>query len=206
MDGVILDSLEKLSGCLIESVSNFCTSDRVFNEFKTYDLINPGLSRFDKVNYFLELQKEFTNYKREVLFDAILQEFDKLALNARLSSEIDENVFSFIDLNVEDNLFLLSNCDNNQLQTVSAHFGLHRIFGKNLIGTPPSKDLRMAQILSTSNSLEIFSISDSESDAIISRENKIKFAFIERFARDKGGWCLDSELKFANLKELRSIF
>ena len=64
----------------------------------------------------------------------------------------------------------------------------------------------MDQILSTRNERNIFSISDSESDAIIARDRKLKFVFIEKFARDKGEWCLHSELKLNDLKELRSIF
>ena len=206
MDGVILNSLERLSSCLIESVSNFCTSEEVFQDFKRHDLNNPGLSRFDKVNYFLELQKDSTDYNQEALFESILNEFNRLSLNARLNSELDESIFSFIDLNVENNLFLLSNCDNDQLQKVSAQFGLHRVFGKNLIGTPPNKDTRMDQILLSRNESNIFSISDSESDAIIARNNNMKFAFIQRFARDDGNWCLESEFKFTSLKELRLIF
>ena len=206
MDGVVLNSLEKLSSCLIDSISNFCTSEKVFQDFKKYDLINPGLSRFDKVKYFLELQKNLTDYNQEALFNSILQEFDRLSLIARLESDIDQSVFSFNDLNVNNNLYLLSNCDNDQLQKVSAQFGLHRVFGKNLIGTPPSKDSRMDQILRIRNETNIFSISDSESDAIIARDRKLKFVFIEKFARDKGDWCLSSELKLNDLQELRSIF
>ena len=203
MDGVVLDSLENLSNCLIESVSKFCISDKVYLEFKEFDISNPGISRFDKVNYFLDLQKDVSDYKRETVYSSILEEFDVLSLQARLKSEIDDAIFYFADLSDKYNLILLTNCDNHQLKIISAQFGLHKVFANKLIGTPPSKDLRMQQIISESKPSKTFSISDSESDAEIARKHEINFVFIERFARDNGEWCIESDLKFRKLEDFR---
>ena len=206
MDGVVLDSLENLSNCLIESVSKFCISDKVYLEFKEFDISNPGISRFDKVNYFLDLQKDVSDYKRETVYLSILEEFDVLSLQARLKSEIDDAIFYFADLSDKYNLILLTNCDNHQLKIISAQFGLHKVFANKLIGTPPSKDLRMQQIISENKPSKTFSISDSESDAVIARRHQLDFVFIQRFARDDGNWCQKKDLKFKNLSSFHEIF
>jgi phosphoglycolate phosphatase-like HAD superfamily hydrolase len=204
MDGVILDSLENLSNCLVESVAKFCISDKVYRDFKEFDLGNSGISRFDKVNYFLNLQKDVSDYKRETVYSSILEEFDKLSLRARLNSKIDDDIFHFVNLNEDYDLILLSNCDNQQLKIISAQFGLHKVFANKLIGTPPSKETRMQQILSENKPSKTYSISDSESDAVIARNHKLDFVFIERFARDNGGWCGENEQRFKNLLEFRT--
>lgn len=206
MDGVILDSLKNLSNCLVESVAKFCISDNVYQNFKEFDLGNPGISRFDKVNYFLNLQKDVSDYKRETVYSSILEEFDKLALQARLNSEIDDAIFHFGALPQNYNSILLSNCDNQQLKIISAQFGLHKVFANKLVGTPPSKEIRMQEIISDKAASKIYSISDSESDAVIARGNELDFVFIEKFARDNGDWCQKNELKFKNLVEFYSIF
>ena len=53
MDGVILDSLENLSSCLIKAVEPFCQSNEQYKEFSKFDRDNPGLSRFEKTDFFL---------------------------------------------------------------------------------------------------------------------------------------------------------
>ncbi len=204
MDGVILDSLDNLSSCLIESVAKFCISDKVYQDFKNYDIGNPGISRFGKVDYFLDLQKDVSDYKREKVYLSILEEFNRLSLQARLNSEIDEDIFQFAKADSDYDLVLLSNCDNQQLKIISAQFGLHKVFENRLIGTPPSKEIRMSQILEDYEPSSAYSISDSESDAIIARKHEMTFVFIEKFARDKGEWCVDKELKFENMFDFHS--
>jgi phosphoglycolate phosphatase-like HAD superfamily hydrolase len=201
MDGVILDSLENLSNCLVESVAKFCISDNVYLDFKEFDLKNPGISRFDKINYFLNLQKDVSDYKREAVYSSILEEFDTLSLQARLDSKIDDAVFHFANLTQNHDLILLSNCDNQQLKIISAQFGLHKVFANKLFGTPPSKEVRMQQIIGQYKPTKTYSISDSESDAVIARNHKLDFVFIEKFARDEGEWCITNELKFKNLND-----
>ena len=204
MDGVILDSLENLSNCLIKSVAKFCISDKVYLDFKEFDLENPGISRFDKINYFLNLQKDVSDYKREAVYSSILEEFDSLSLQARLDSKIDDAIFHFANLNQNHDLILLSNCDNQQLKIISAQFGLHKVFGNKLVGTPPSKEITMQQIIGQYKPTKTYSISDSESDAVIARNHKLDFVFIERFARGDGGWCGDKEQRFKNLSDFRT--
>jgi phosphoglycolate phosphatase-like HAD superfamily hydrolase len=206
MDGVILDSLENLSNCLVESVAKFCISDKVYQAFKEFDLGNPGISRFDKVNYFLNLQKDVSDYKRDTVYSSILEEFDKLSLQARLNSKIDDAIFHFGTLPKNYNSILLSNCDNQQLKIISAQFGLHKVFANKLVGTPPSKEIRMQEIISDNVASKTYSISDSESDALIARRNELDFVFIEKFARDTGDWCQENELKFKNLVDFYSTF
>lgn len=199
MDGVVLDSLDRLSQCMVKAIEPFCQTEEEYSSFVAFDLENPGLSRFQKVEYFLSLKEDISNLNVETIQETILSEFDTLSLQARLNSNIDNDIFLFTNFMPNENLFLLSNCDNRQLETIAAHFGFFQLFGGGLIGTPPNKSTRMAEITNKLSLDKVMSISDSQSDAEIARFHEVKFVFIEKFARDNGSWLKENELAFQNL-------
>ena len=52
MDGLILNSLDALSNCMQNAIESFCKNQKQFEDFKEYDFDNPGLSRFEKIDFF----------------------------------------------------------------------------------------------------------------------------------------------------------
>ena len=201
MDGVILDSLDNLSNCLIKAIEPFCQSDEQYQTFSKFDKENPGLSRFEKTDFFLASLPNVSHVKTEKIKQQILDHFDSFSLNARLSSTIDESTFILSKTIAPKNLILLSNCDNSQLTAIAAHFGFHQIFSGGIIGTPPSKKSRFSDLVNKHNPSAFVSISDSESDAIIARSLGVTFAFIQNFARDQALWLKDDENRFQTLLE-----
>lgn len=204
MDGVILDSLDNLSICLIKAIQPFCQSDEQYKKFSKYDRENPGLSRFEKTDFFLESLTNNSHVNTERIKQQILDQFNSFSLDARLDSEIDSFTYGLPKKIAPRNLVLLSNCDNTQLQVISAHFGFHQIFGGGVIGTPPSKKSRFDDLVNNSKSSAFVSISDSESDAIIARSLNITFVFIQNFARDQASWLKHNESRFQTIKEFIS--
>ena len=201
MDGVILDSLDNLSNCLIKAIEPFCQSNEQYQTFSKFDKENPGLSRFEKTDFFLASLPNISHVKTEKIKQQILDQFDSLSLNARLSSTIDESTFILSKTIAPKNLIVLSNCDNSQLTTIAAHFGFHQIFSGGIIGTPPSKKNRFSDLVTKHNSSAFVSISDSESDAIIARSLGVAFAFIQNFARDQALWLKNNENRFQTILE-----
>ena len=201
MDGVILNSLDNLSNCLIKAVEPFCQSDEHYQTFSKFDKENPGLSRFEKTDFFLKSLPNISHIKTETIKQQILDQFDSFSLNARLSSTIDESTFVLSKTIAPKNLILLSNCDNSQLTTIAAHFGFHQIFSGGIIGTPPSKKSRFSDLMNKHNSSPFVSVSDSESDAIIARSLGITFTFIQNFARDQALWLKENEDRFQTILE-----
>ena len=204
MDGVILDSLDNLSSCLKRAVEPFCQSNEQYEEFSKFDRDNPGLSRFEKTDFFLESLPNKSHINVEKIKQQILDKFYSLSLDARLSSKIDESTYALtkrIDLG---NLILLSNCDNEQLRVITAHFGFHQIFKGGIIGTPPSKKTRFKDIVKKIPNGTFVSISDSESDAIIARSLGVEFTFIQNFARDQALWLKQDERRCQTIKEFIS--
>lgn len=204
MDGVILDSLDNLSICLIKAIQPFCQSDEQYKKFSKYDRENPGLSRFEKTDFFLESLTNNSHVNTKRIKQQILDQFNSFSLDARLDSEIDSFTYGLPKKIAPRNLVLLSNCDNTQLQMISAHFGFHQIFGGGVIGTPPSKKSRFDDLVNNSKSSAFVSISDSESDAIIARSLNITFVFIQNFARDQASWLKHNESRFQTIKEFIS--
>ena len=201
MDGVILDSLDNLSSCLIKAVEPFCQSDENYQSFSKFDKENPGLSRFEKTDFFLESLPNSSHIKTDKIRQQILDQFDSFSLDARISSTVDESTYNLPSRIAPRNLLLLSNCDNSQLSMIAAHFGFHQIFSGGIIGTPPSKKSRFSELVNKNNSSSYVSISDSESDAIIARSLGVAFAFIQNFARDQAPWLRDGENRFQTIKE-----
>jgi phosphoglycolate phosphatase-like HAD superfamily hydrolase len=201
MDGVILDSLNNLSSCLIKAIEPFCQSDEQYKKFSKYDRENPGVSRFEKIDFFLESLPASSHIKIEKIRRQILEQFNSLSLNARLTSKIDDSIYELPKKIAPRNLVLLSNCDNTQLAVIAARFGFHQIFGGGILGTPPAKNIRFGNLVNNAKSSAFVSISDSESDAIIARSLNIAFAFIQNFARDKALWLKADESRFKSISE-----
>ena len=204
MDGVILNSLDKLSKCLIEAVKPFCQSDNHFREFVRFDETNPGLSRFEKADYFVHHLLSSNHLSTEKVKVEILHRFQSLSLEARLTSEIDDSVYDLPKSISPKNLILLSNCDNEQLRVIDVNFGFHQIFRAGIIGTPPSKKNRFSEIIQVFNPSPVVSVSDSQSDAVIARAFGAKFVFIQRFARDAAPWLDKDEFRFSTISEFQS--
>ena len=192
LDGLIIDSLDDLSKCLVGAVSNYATRAEL-EAFQKYDIKNPGASRFTKVDYFLgEIsQEKDPNPKRvEILKDFAVRSFEARK-NAKISIGFEKFVIKFQHLNH----ILLSNCDNSQITAVSDHHGISEYFNSGIIGTPPSKELRAEAIRSEFPNSQILSLSDSESDAIIARKSHFDFLYVNEFARGCDPWILENEFR-----------
>ena len=197
LDGLLIDSLDRLSSSLVESVSAYSNLEQL-NYFETYDKKNPGLSRFEKVNHFINVILKDPNFDSKL----ILNEFDRLSLIARTGAYISPHVFKLYEKYSHKIWILLTNCENNQLSAVSEIFKLNLIFGKNLIGTPPSKDIRAREIRKINSRSKILSISDSESDCLIAKENDFDFLFIEEFSRGNKDWIVGQYFSVKSIEDL----
>ena len=73
LDGLLINSLDKLSNALVQSISKFANSSQLVS-FQKYDIQNPGLSRFEKVDFFINSILKNNDIKPEI----ILKIFDEL--------------------------------------------------------------------------------------------------------------------------------
>ena len=207
LDGLIIDSLSLLSQALKEVIQPLFFTEELLNQFIAFDLSNPGVSRFEKIDHALYLA-EVEDKDKESLKCQMLNKFNELALKARCEAELDYSIFDFESFplnNIE--IYLLSNCDNEQLKKVISNHKLDSVFGKNSCGTPPNKSQIFREII---NSREydldsIWSISDSRSDLIIANDNLVKFYWIKRFAREEISEEEISGKKLNTLKELHQL-
>ncbi len=197
LDGLIIDSLDNLSNSLVGAVSKFGNREQV-QAFQVYDQANPGFSRFEKIDYFARTILQDLNFDQKV----ILREFDTQSYIARVNSPLSPYIHKLKEAFKEKIWVLLTNCDVSQIGKVSKELDLVRIFGDNLVGTPPSKNLRAAELRAKYSNHKVLSISDSESDGIIALENKFDFLFIEEYSRGDAGWSIDNYLKVNSLQDL----
>lgn len=208
LDGLILDSLPRLSNAFVDVVFGLLNDHLLMDKFVIFDKNNSGLSRFSKIDFALDLA-DIDRDKRNGIRINCLEKFNTLSLQARCESEIDEFIFKFAGLiEKKVKLILLSNCDEVQLKYVVFHHKLSSVFGKNFYGTPPSKDIVFASLLNhdLTNKKSIYSISDSKSDMEIASENGVNFVFIKRFARDLTFDLCSNALEFNKLENFHNFY
>ena len=192
LDGLILDSLNDLSKCLVGAVSNYA-SESELDAFQKYDVKNPGASRFTKVDYFLqEITQEKDPDPKRI---EILNDFAERSFYARKNAQISSGFEKFVIRYQNLRHILLSNCDNSQIVAVSEHHGITKYFNSGIIGTPPSKELRAEAIRLEFPDSQILSLSDSESDAVIARKSDFDFLYVNEFARGCDPWILENEFR-----------
>ena len=197
LDGLLINSLDKLSNALVQSISKFANSSQLVS-FQKYDIQNPGLSRFEKVDFFINSILKNNDIKPEI----ILKIFDELSLEARINSMLNPCINELYEIYESKHWILLTNCDNQQLMHVANRFNLDRIFGNNLVGTPPSKSSRAKEIRISNQGRNIISISDSESDGELAEMNEFDFLFVEEFSRGNSDWKINNYFSVQKLDEL----
>ena len=141
-------------------------------------------------------------FNRKIDQVSILEEFHKESLRARIESKLSEAIFDLRVAFKSKKGILLTNCDVSQIVEVVNTLGLDVVFGEDLIGTPPTKHTQARNIRESYPNSTILSISDSESDGEIARENSFDFLFVEEFSRGDKNWTLEGYFKVSNLKEL----
>lgn len=197
LDGLLINSLDKLSNALVQSISKFANLSQLVS-FQKYDIQNPGLSRFEKVDFFINSILKNNDIKPEI----ILKIFDELSLEARINSTLNPCINKLYEIYESKHWILLTNCDNQQLMHVANRFNLDRIFGNNLVGTPPSKSDRAKEIRIKNQGRSIISISDSESDGELAKMNGFDFLFVEEFSRGNSDWKINNYFSVQKLGEL----
>ncbi len=197
LDGLLIDSLDKLSSGLITAVSRFAKPAEL-EVFTSYDRTNPGLSRFEKIAYFANEIAIGTKIDQQL----ILEEFDKESFKARTESRLSESIFELNQRFKSKIWVLLTNCDVRQIDGVTSILGLDAIFGDNLIGTPPSKHVQARILREKYQNSKVISISDSEADGEIAKECSFDFLFVEEFSRGDTDWKLDGYHRVSRLNEL----
>ncbi len=197
LDGLLIDSLDKLSSGLITAVSRFAKPAEL-EVFTKYDRTNPGLSRFEKIAYFANEIAIGTKIDQQL----ILEEFDKESFKARTESRLSESIFELNQRFKSKIWVLLTNCDVHQIDGVTSILGLDVIFGDNLIGTPPSKHVQARILREKYQNSKVISISDSESDGEIAKECSFDFLFVEEFSRGDTDWKLEGYYRVSRLNEL----
>jgi phosphoglycolate phosphatase-like HAD superfamily hydrolase len=206
MDGLILNSLNKLSNCMLQAIKPYCKTKEDYEIFKAFDLENPGLSRYEKIDFLIKKNDDLNIKSQLKLKEQILKKFDTLSLEARMSSEIDNDIYRLDRYFSPKNLVVLSNCEKLQLKKISANFALDGIFQGGLFGTPPGKKVIYKNIINAINKKSVCLVSDSEADALIAREFETKFCFIRKFARDDAPWLRYDESRFDSISQLIQVW
>ena len=199
LDGLILDSLPLLTDAIVESVSSYTNRD-TFEEFNQYSKAHPGVSRFEKFSYFFDNIE--TGHEKEKGMQSALQNFERLAFNARLTARISDGILPLIEKIKLKKIYLSTNCSFTSLPKVLQHHNLDVVFNSNAFGTPPHKNEHARKISAENQYSSILSISDSSPDATCAKENGFDFLFIEEFAVDQGEWVTEKDFKLKSLISL----
>jgi phosphoglycolate phosphatase-like HAD superfamily hydrolase len=198
MDGVLLNSLDRLSKALTDCVKSDM-DESTFAKFLEYDRLNPGKSRFEKFQYAYETILESQNHEKQI--KTALSDFAKKSLDARIDSKLEIAIFELFQKFNSKAFVLLSNCSNDQIQKVVSHHKMDSVFQGQIYGTPPTKLDTLKTIAQANPGKKLISISDSSSDAEIADELEIDFLYVHRFARGNTKWIREQYFTASSLSE-----
>ena len=175
-DGVILNSNKLKTHAFGVATSSYGLE--ATNQLVSYHLLNGGVSRYEKFNYFItnilniKFQKE--KFLKKLLFDYSIAIKDLL-----LEAELTHGLQEIRDLNTDTLWSIVSGGDELELRNVFARKGVYHLFDGGIYGSPDKKnDILITQIDKGNIKLPALYLGDSKLDHQVSIANGLDFIFV----------------------------
>tara|TARA_B100001250_G_scaffold300104_1_gene261775 strand:- start:10199 stop:10861 length:663 start_codon:yes stop_codon:yes gene_type:complete len=181
-DGVILNSNKIKTEAFRETLKNF-SSEKV-DEFINYHLINGGVSRYEKIEYFFKRIDPKEN--PEKLISESLNIFSDIVKNKLLECDLIDGIEEFLDslLSHSTKCFVMTGGDEDEVKFVFNKRSLSPYFTE-IMGSPKTKYENMDRIIQNHGDIgAALFFGDSKIDYEVSRKYGCEFVFIS----EKSEW------------------
>jgi phosphoglycolate phosphatase-like HAD superfamily hydrolase len=176
-------------------------------KLRNYHVNNGGISRYKKIEYFIEdiLGKKFD--KRE--FDELVNEFAQVVKNELLSCELAAGLNEFREKTKNSKWHIVSGGDQGELREVFNQRDLISKFDGGIFGSPDTKDEILLREITNGNIKKpaIF-FGDSKYDYQVAVKASVDFIFISSWSEvdDWESFCRSYSLfHYSNLEEFSSF-
>ena len=199
-DGVILNSNKVKTNAFKKTLSNY--KKELVDEFISYHEFNGGISRYEKIKFFLrELAPKYNYLNEERNYNIILDLYSKICRNSLYEVEVAKGLKSLREINNETKWLIVSGGDQNELRDVFVKKGIHKYFNGGIYGSPDKKkDIISREITNKNILMPAVFIGDSKLDFYAAKSNKLDFIFLSDWTdfREYKEFCLKNKIIFMN--------
>ena len=210
-DGVILNSNGVKTKAFKRILNNYDAN--AVEEFIDYHKKNGGISRYEKLDYFLK--KIYPKYCRN--FNSSKAHLKSLLNNygdeCRLSlchSEVTEGLSELREFSGDIPWLIVSGGDQNELREVFKNKNINKYFNGGIFGSPDKKiDIVKREISSGLIKFPALMLGDSRLDHLVAKENNIDFLFVSQWTdfQEYESYCKKFSIKvIKSVDEITKIF
>ena len=180
-DGVILNSNNVKTEAFREALSSY--EEDLVNEFIAYHKLNGGISRYEKIKFFLKNLAPKYNYTNEIVnYNLLIKRFSSICTEALYKVEVAEGLKRLRDHNSFSKWLVISGGDQLELRDVFDFKGIYDYFNGGIFGSPDKKfDILNREIENNNIEFPALFLGDSKLDYQVANSHSIKFIFISQW-------------------------
>ena len=169
-------------------------------ELVTYHTLNGGISRYEKLRFFLE---KIIKCYSEIEYYELIKEYGIIVKESLIKADISTGIFKLKKILPNTHNAIISGSDEQELKWIFDKKKISDIFNYGIFGSPKTKIDIFNKIFSEFNGDEetIF-FGDSKYDYIVSKKYKMDFVFISEWT-ELENW--KSFIKENNIKSFKNI-
>ena len=177
-DGVILNSNKIKTQAFKQSLSNY--KKELVDEFISYHESNGGISRYEKIKFFVEeLASNYNYINEEKNYFFLLDLYSKICRKSLYEVEVASDLKSLREINNETKWLIVSGGDQNELRDIFLKKGISHYFNGGIYGSPDKKKDIISREISTRNIIKpALFIGDSKLDFYAANANQLDFIFL----------------------------
>jgi phosphoglycolate phosphatase-like HAD superfamily hydrolase len=199
-DGVILNSNIIKTDAFKSIFVPF--GDTIANEMVEYHISNGGISRYEKINYFINtyIKNKDDNY-RENLRIELLNNFTKIVKEKLISSEVCGDLKLLKKSTINSNWLIISGGDQKELNYAFMKKNISTLFEGGVFGSPSTKFEIIKREISRNNIVEpVLFLGDSKLDFEVAKFFNFDFIFVTQWT-EFNNW----KIFFKNKKEVTIV-
>ena len=205
-DGVILNSNNVKTESFRRAFSDY--KEDLVNEFISYHKSNGGISRYEKIKFFLENLAPKYNYVNESRnYNHLVNQYSSICIEALYNVEIAKGLKNLRNYNVKSNWLIISGGDQSELRNVFKFKKINDYFDGGIFGSPDKKiDILIREIENKNVQYPALFLGDSKLDYQVANSQLINFIFISQWTdfKEYKKFCEDNNI--LHLKNISSIY
>ncbi len=177
-DGVILNSNKIKTDAFKAATSSF--GEEASNRLVEYHLMNGGISRYHKFDYFLSsiLKSDFNENKQAILTQ-LLETYAENTYRGLLTSQITFGLKNFRDITKGQSWMIVSGGDQNELISVFKIKEISEFFDSGIYGSPDTKNQILGREIRNGNiKFPALFLGDSRLDHEVATLHGLDFIFV----------------------------
>lgn len=208
-DGVILNTNKIKTEGFRVSTKNY--KNEYVELLVKYHLLNGGISRFRKFEYFLdEILPNDSNSNKNLLLEKLLVKYQSYTQKEIINAEITPELNNLRFLTKDTKWFIVSGGEQTQIRNIFKQRKLDHFFNGGIYGSPKDKDQILKREISKDNlKLPALFLGDSKYDHKVAELNKLDFIFVFNWTdfKEYNTYCKKNSLKqISMVKDLKNFF